>query len=180
MDFLQILKTVSPWIGTALGGPLGGMALEAAGNALGLSEKTTDTIKSALSGATPEQMLALKQADQEFSLKMQSLGFSHEEKIAELNAQAAALDVKDRQGARDMQIATKSITLPILAYVIVGSFIAMTASALLGYSHVDSALAGTLVGYLSAKTEQVISYFFGSSHGSDEKTKLLAQADAIK
>ena len=66
MDWTTIFKTVAPWIGTALAGPLGGMAVTAAADALGLSEKTTDAIKQAVSGATPEQMLALKQADQAF------------------------------------------------------------------------------------------------------------------
>jgi len=54
---------VAPWIGTALGGPLGGMAVEAATNALGLGEKTVDAVKQAIAGVTPEQMLALKTAD---------------------------------------------------------------------------------------------------------------------
>lgn len=30
MDWKTVVKTVSPWIGTALGGPLGGIAVEAA------------------------------------------------------------------------------------------------------------------------------------------------------
>ena len=61
MDWMNIVKTVAPWIGTALGGPLGGMAVEAAANALGISDKTTDAVKQALAGVTPDQMLALKQ-----------------------------------------------------------------------------------------------------------------------
>ena len=69
---------------------------------------------------------------------------------------------------------------PILAYVIVGSFVAMVGGALLGYAKVDSALAGTLVGYLSAKCEQVIGFYFGSSKGSEDKTLLLAQSTPPK
>ena len=41
-------------------------------------------------------------------------------------------------------------------------------------------LAGTLVGHLSAKCEQVLAYYFGSSRSSDRKTELLAQAPAIR
>jgi hypothetical protein len=41
MDWKSIVSTVAPWIGTALGGPLGGMAVEAAAKALGISEKTS-------------------------------------------------------------------------------------------------------------------------------------------
>jgi hypothetical protein len=36
-------------------------------NALGLDEKTEDAIKNALSGTTPDQLLALKKADQDFA-----------------------------------------------------------------------------------------------------------------
>jgi len=89
-------------------------------------------------------------------------------------------EVVDRGSARTMQVSTKSLTLPILAYTIVGSFVALVAGTLLGYSHVDSALAGTLVGYLSAKCEQVISFYFGSSHGSQEKDILLANSTPAK
>lgn len=60
---------------TALGGPLGGLAVEAAANALGLSEKTTDAVKQAVAGATPEQMLALKQVDQQFQVQRQQFGY---------------------------------------------------------------------------------------------------------
>ena len=43
-------------------------------------------------------------------------------------------------------------------------------------AQVDSVLAGTLVGYLSAKAEQVLAYYFGSTKGSADKTALLADA----
>ena len=38
---------------------------------------------------------------------------------------------------------------------------------------VDSALAGTVIGYLSAKAEQVLTYYFGSTIGSKMKTRML-------
>ncbi|MCZ2965452.1 hypothetical protein NYY77_18915, partial [Acinetobacter baumannii] len=64
MDWKSLIATVAPWIGTALGGPLGGMAVTAAADALGLSEKTETALKTALSGASPADLLAIKQADQ--------------------------------------------------------------------------------------------------------------------
>jgi hypothetical protein len=67
-----------------------------------------------------------------------------------------------------------------LAYAVVGGFLALVGSTLLGFANVDSALAGTLVGYLSAKAEQVLAYYFGSTRGSAEKTALLARANPIK
>ncbi len=38
------------------------------------------------------------------------------------------------------------------------------------------ALAGALVGYVSAKAEQVIAYYFGSSSGSEQKTEIMGKA----
>ncbi|ERL46406.1 EVE domain protein [Candidatus Micropelagos thuwalensis] len=48
-----------------------------------------------------------------------------------------------------------------------------------GLNYLDSttaAFSGTLVGYVSAKADQVIAYFFGSSSGSREKTRAMADA----
>jgi hypothetical protein len=35
---------------------------------------------------------------------------------------------------------------------------------------------GTLIGYVSAKADQVVSYYFGSSSGSKEKTQAMTDA----
>jgi hypothetical protein len=169
MDWKDIVRTVAPWLGSALGGPLGGAAMTAIASALGLSESTEAALKSAISGVTPEQMAAMKKADQEFSVKMQELGFANMEAME-------ALYVKDMDSARNRQVQVKDNVNTVLAYTIVGSFITVIAATLLGFAEVDSALAGTLVGYLSAKSEMICSFYFGSSKGSDRKTELLAQA----
>ena len=100
MDFTSIIKTVAPWIGTALAGPLGGMALTAASGALGLPDATTASLKQALSGVTPEQMLALKTADQSFALQMQELGYKE---VADIESIAAG-DRKDARATRTLAI----------------------------------------------------------------------------
>lgn len=173
MDFTQIIKTVAPWIATALGGPLGGMAVTAAADALGLGDKTTDAIKQAISGATPEQMLALKQADQAFALQMQELGFKQ---VTDLES----LAVEDRGSARAREIAVKDNTNKVLAACIVGGFIVTVMATLMGWTKAESVLAGTLIGYLSAKADQVLSYYFGSNKDSARKTELIAQAPPVK
>lgn len=89
------------------------------------------------------------------------------------------LAVQDRDSARSREIGVRDHTNKILAFVIVGAFVCLVASTLLGYAKVESALAGTLVGYLSAKAEQVLNYYFGSSAGSAQKTELLARAQPI-
>jgi hypothetical protein len=172
MDFLSIIKTVAPWIGTALGGPLGGMAVEAAANALGLKDKTTDALKQALSGTTPEQMLALKKADQDFALQMQALGFADTEKLA-------ALAVENTKDARAMQIAVRSSVPALLAVLITVGFFGILIGMLYGsLKATDNQALLILLGALGAAWGNVVNYFFGSSADSGRKTELLAQAPA--
>lgn len=169
MDWKALIGTVAPWIATALTGPLGGMAVTAAADALGLSDKTESALKQALSGVTPEQMLALKNADQAFQMRMQELGFAHIQALEQIAFQ-------DRDSARKRESTVGDKTNRNLAYTIIAAFIAMAIGTLMGWAKADSVLAGTIIGYLSAKAEQVLSYYFGSTSGSAEKSRLLAQS----
>lgn len=163
MDFTQIIKTVAPWIGTALGGPLGGMAVTAAANALGLGEKTTDAIKAAITGATPEQLLALKEADQNFELQMRSLGFQN---VKDLEAIAAA----DRDSARKMQMENKSNMPAIITSGVLSSFIGM-ALALFFIPIPDSNRDQIIfmLGQLSGFTGSAIAFWLGTTRSSQTK-----------
>lgn len=172
MDFMKIIATVAPWIGTALGGPLGGLAVEAAANALGLGDKTTFAIKQAIGGATPEQMLALKQADQAFALQMQELGFKQ---LADLEALAAG----DRASARDMQKTTRSWVPAALSVIITAGFLGMLTGMLLGSLKADDNQAMLLMlGALGVAFGQVINFWLGSTAESGRKTEIIAQAPA--
>jgi len=66
-----------------------------------------------------------------------------------------------------------------LALLIVITFLITVGMTLFGLTKVDSVLAGTLMGYLSAKCEQVVSFYFGSSAGSQRKDELLHQSTPI-
>lgn len=179
MDWMNILKTVAPWIGTALGGPLGGMAVDAATKALGINEKTTDALKQALSGATPEQMLAMKKADDDFALQMQALGFKQ---ITDLEAIAAS----DRANARAREMSVKDSTPARLAYMIIGGFFGVAIAqlvALMGWP--DEAakippqgwvIIGNISGYLAAEAKAAAAYYFGTTADSGRKTEMLAEA----
>jgi hypothetical protein len=174
MDFTAIIKTVAPWIGTALGGPLGGMAVEAVASALGLGDKTTDAIKTAIGGATPEQLLALKNADQGFAAQMQALGFKQ---ITDLEALAAG----DRKDARGMQVATRSKVPAVLSTIITLGFLGLLTGMMTGYLKADDNQAMLLMlGALGVAFGQVTNYWLGSTSESGRKTELLASAPAIK
>lgn len=174
MDWQTIIKTVAPWIGTALGGPLGGMAVEAAASALGVSDKTTDAVKQALAGVTPDQMLALKKADQDFALQMQALGFKQ---VTDLEAIAAG----DRKDARDMQRATRSVMPAVLSCVVTVGFLGLLTGMMLGVLHVsDSQALLLMLGALGAAFGAVIQFWFGTTHDSGRKTDMLAKAPPVQ
>lgn len=161
------LKNIAPTLATVLAGPLAGLAVEAIGNAIGMTDATKEKISDALQTGqlSGEQIIALKRAEIDMKAKEQEFGFKFEELV-----------FKDRDSARQREMAVKDNTNKILAYTIVGSFVAMVTGTLMGWAKVDSVLAGTLVGYLSAKAEQVLAYYFGSTKGSADKTKLLADS----
>jgi hypothetical protein len=170
MDWTKLVSTVAPWIGTALGGPLGGMAVEAAANALGLSDKTVDSVKQALAGVTPEQMLALKQADQNFALQMQALGFKN---VADMEAIAAG----DRDSARRMQTAKPSPVPALLTCFVVGAFTA-TLVLLLKFDvpATNRDIVVYMIGQLSGGFTSALAFWLGTTRDSGRKTELLAQS----
>jgi len=174
MDWQAIIKTVAPWIGTAIGGPLGGMAVEAAANALGVSEKTTDAVKQALSGATPEQMLALTQADDDYALQMQALGFKQ---IADLEALASS----DRKDARAMQTSQRSRVPAILSVIVTVGYFGILIGMMLGFLKVaDTQSLMIMLGSLSTGWGVVMSFWFGTTSDSGRKTELLAKSGPVK
>jgi hypothetical protein len=174
MDWKSIVSTVAPWIGTALGGPLGGMAVEAAANALGISGKTTDAVKQALSGVTPEQMLALKKADQDFALQMQALGFKQ---VTDIEAIAAG----DRKDARGMQVAKPSPVPAVLSIGVTLGYFGILIGMMLGMLKVsDSQALLLMLGSLSTAWGAVMAFWFGTTRDSGRKTELLAQAPPVQ
>jgi hypothetical protein len=167
MDILKtfgpLIGSVAPTIATALGGPIAGMAIKALSGALfGHEDGTEEDIMTALANPTGDQLTALKKIDADFKIQMK-----------QLDIDLVRITVDDRKSARDMQVVTKSWLVPTLATMIIAAFIAVTFATLMGYAKIESALAGTLVGYISAKAELVLSFYFGSSAGSEKKDEML-------
>jgi hypothetical protein len=171
MDWMETLKQIAPTVASAVLGPLGGVAVAAIGNILGVSEATQEKIADAIKTGqlTPEQVGEIKKLELQYQENEKERGFKYTE-----------LEFKDRDSARAREVGTKDNTNKILAFVVIGAFLAMVGATLLGYAKVESVLAGTLVGYLSAKAEQVLAYYFGSSSGSAAKTVMLANSTPTK
>lgn len=171
MDWMETLRQIAPTVASAVLGPLGGVAVAAIGNILGVSEATQEKIADAIKTGqlTPEQVGEIKKLELQYQENEKERGFKYTE-----------LEFKDRDSARAREVGTKDNTNKILAFVVICAFLAMVGATLLGYAKVESVLAGTLVGYLSAKAEQVLAYYFGSSSGSAAKTVLLANSTPTK
>ena len=68
----NIVGAVAPTLGSALAGPMGGMATKMIADVLGVPNNPK-AIEKGLADASPEQMLELKKAEQEFDIKMKEL-----------------------------------------------------------------------------------------------------------
>ena len=173
-----LLAGIAPALASAVAGPAGGavakVALGALGEHLGLpADKRDDaSVAGALAGATPDQLLSLKQVDNEFSAEMKRLDID-----------LAKLHQEDRASARHMQERTRSLTVPILAWSVMGIFTALCAGVLWVAAQKDVAfdtsmelLIGGIVGYAAAMAQSVCSFYFGSSQSSEAANAHLGEA----
>lgn len=145
------------------------MAVTAAANALGLSDKTESAIKTALSGATPEQMLALRQADNDFAIKMQALGFDNMESMAKL-------ENADRDSARNREIQVKDRTPKILAYFVTTMFFGVLVALMFKLIPPENRdILNIMLGALGSTWANIMGYYYGTTKGSESKTAIIAQ-----
>ena len=161
----RAIARAAPGLAHALGGPLAGAAVEQLSRAIfGSDAASEDTLADALERAGPEHLLALKKAEQEFQLALRQAS------VAELR-----IDAGDRANARDRQIKMNDWTPSVLgALVILGFFVVlgvMVAKKLPVGAETEFSI---MLGALATMTAAVVNYFFGSSAGSREKTRLIA------
>jgi hypothetical protein len=165
-DWKSIVRTVAPVLGTALGGPLGGMAARTiAGAVLGNEDASEEEISAALQSASPETLLALKRADQEFAVKMK-----------ELDLDEIKLANQDRDSARRREIETKDKMPALIAFAaLVGFFGILSAMVFLELPSGSEQPLAVMLGALGALVGQIGNYYFGSSAGSAKKNEMLAR-----
>jgi hypothetical protein len=98
-DWKAIIKTAAPLLGTSLYGPLGAAAGKLIAVALGGDETkaTPDDLAKLVQSITPEQLLALKNADQAYAVQLKALDINE---VKDLEA----LAVQDRGSARNMAV----------------------------------------------------------------------------
>jgi len=167
-----VLGTVAPTILKAVGGPFGSLAAVALQAVFGTNDPAK--VDAALATATPDQLLALRKADDDFKIQMEQLRISEED-----------LAFKDTADARAMQVATKDPTVGRLAWLVIGGFLLMSCgvvAALFIWPDKGKLLLtgeaglffGTLFGYLASEAKQASAFFFGSTAGSQAKDATIA------
>ena len=163
---MEWLKQIAPTAATLLGGPLAGMAVDAIGKAIGLSDATKDQVKDVLSSGTlnAEQMAAIKQAEADLVLKVKQLDIDMEK-----------VHAGDRASARDMAAKTGDTWTPrIIALVVFIVWGAVNWKLFNGTISGDMReLVARALGTLDGTLLAVVYYYFGSSSGSKDKTEAI-------
>lgn len=166
----EIVGSVAPALATALGGPLAGAAVKTiATQVLGKTDATEKDVEQAIVAGDSQTLLKLREVDGEFKKAMLDAGVNLEKIAAE-----------DRANARKREADTHDSATPrILAAVVVGGFFYCVVTVVSGNlpslkDPVIAGLVGTVLGYASAKADQVVSYYFGSSSSSRSKDKAIS------
>jgi hypothetical protein len=158
-DALGILGTVAPGIATALGGPVAGLAVKALTSALGLPDTTSkDGALAALTQATPDQLLALKKADNDFMVQMRQL---------EIDLEKTRVD--DRKDSRARAIAMHDWSPNLIGVLILGvwAWVNVTMLTMDKPPAIAGELVGRILGMIDSATLAFLYWIYGGSKTGD-------------
>lgn len=175
-DWKSLVKNVAPMLGTALGGPLGGIAGKLLAGALGgdPTKATPDDLAKLVQNVTPEQLQALKQAEQAFTLQMTERNINS---VKDLEQIAAG----DRDSARNREIQVKDHTPAIGFYLITSGFFGLLGMMLFrDIPEANKAVLYTMVGSLGAAWLACVSYYYGTTRSSGMKDQMLFNSAPIE
>ena len=161
----RAVAKAAPKIARELGGPLAGAAVEALSRAIfGKEAVSEEALATAVETATADQLIALKRADHEFQIALRQAAVEEQR-----------IDASDRASARDRQAKMDDWTPSVLGALIIAGFF-LTLGVMVARRLPDGAETefSIMLGALATMTAAVVNYFFGSSAGSREKTKLLS------
>ena len=155
---LGLLKGVAPVLATAIAGPAGGAAVGWLASKLGIDDDTIEGVTNALTG-NPELTLKLKELDLEY----------------------AKLEAADRDSARQAyatvatsEHATKldKAVVPLLALgTVTLAFLFIGILIFIDVASDQQQMIIFALGFITSSAGQVLSFYFGSSQGSKDKTK---------
>ena len=154
---------IAPTLATAIAGPFGTMAYGVVAKVLNISPE--DAQKTIEAGKlTADQIASVQLAEIEIKARAQELGLDF-----------AKVAVDDRKSARDMQIGTKSLIPAVLATVVTVGFFGILVG-MMTKTFVPSDALYLMLGSLGTAWTGIISFYFGSSAGSQAKDELLRKS----
>jgi len=163
----QLINVGVPILGTALGGPAGGLAAKTAlsliSSKLGIEEKNLTPANITNIAANPDQLVKLKEIESDYGLEIKRLYFDDLK-----NARQREIEITKATGTKDYFL------YGLAGLIVIGFF---TLTGILMFHPIPQAsdkVVFLLFGGLIAGFERVCSYFLGSSKSSVDKTKLLA------
>lgn len=165
-DLLKsFLGGIAPTLASALLGPLSGVAVAGLTKILGIDGGTVADVTKAIADGrvTPEQVAEIKKLELKYQAEEAERGFKYSE-----------LEFQDAKSARDMQIATKSSTPTVLTYMITIGFFGILLWMLADPHVIDSPPLMIMLGSLGTAWTGAVSFWFGTTHGSQNKDRLIA------
>ena len=151
----NLLGAVAPTLGTALGGPMGGMAANVISEVLGVPNNPK-AIEKGIADATPEQLAEIKKAELAFEAEMKKL-----------EVDVFALEAQEKQDAR--RHFSKDWTARIIGVGIIGGFLGYIFLVTLQPPEQNSeALINLVLGYLGGLASAIISFYFGASNSTKD------------
>jgi len=161
----SLLKGLAPTLGTALGGPMGGVAMKFLADRF--TGGDTGQVEDFLLSANPEDLAKLKLAEKDFQVQMRKL---------DIDLEKIAFD--DRASARDLAKSKGFLPQVIMSGVYTFGYFGIIWAFMQGFIAVPdqySSMFTGMLGVLGAAQIQIINFWFGSSAGSKAKSDAMTQ-----
>lgn len=151
-----------------------------------VAEKVISVAKQITGKDTPDEAAAAIATNPELALKFKEAILSYELEIRKLALQERELyvhDVQDARKYRDEKVFRLGLMILLSFAMVMGLSLYGLYKVVSGTVTVNSevlaaviGLVGAIIGYFAANAQQVVSYFFGSSAGSTQKSDNITDA----
>jgi hypothetical protein len=150
-----LLKSLAPNIASAAGGPLAGMAVKMVAAKLSLPESTTANEIEDLIEREPDKAVLVKQADEDFKLKIREM---------EIDLESFKTEVEDRKDARAAFATDLTPKLfSVLTLLLYGAFVLMVT--MMPHDQNDETIISLVLGQLSGILGTAAAFYYGGSNG---------------
>lgn len=151
----SLVGAVAPTLGAALGGPVGGAAMQVVSQVLGCKPDER-SVEQAMSEASAEDLAKIREAELDFEAKMQ-----------QMEVDVFALETADKQDAR--KYFNKDWTARFIGVLMVLFFCGYIGMITIMPPEQNSMeLINLVLGYLGGLVSAIISFYFGASQKQDD------------